>query len=208
MSKKTRRTRRMRNMLLVVSMMLVVAMASVGVTVAWLTDSTKEIVNTFTTSDISIELAETGANVSGEVMTNSYQMVPGKVITKDPEVTVKGGSEDCWLFVKLDKSANFVDFMTYTMADGWTELRDGVYYRTVSSSDDDQTFPVILNDEVTVKTEVTKAQLNDLTDANLPTLTVKAYACQKDNNIDTADKAWTVTQTGVLPDADEGGSEN
>ena len=45
----------------------------IGGTMAWLTDKTPEIVNTFTDSDIEITLTETGATNNA----NSYKMVPG-----------------------------------------------------------------------------------------------------------------------------------
>ena len=70
--------------------------------------STEAVTNTFTTSDINIELKETK---------NHFQMIPGWNIEKDPKVTVKTGSEACYLFVKLEKSTNFDTFMTYEMAE-------------------------------------------------------------------------------------------
>ena len=47
-------------------------------TLAWLTDTTGEVKNTFTTSDINITLTETESNVDndGSPNTNSYQMIP------------------------------------------------------------------------------------------------------------------------------------
>ena len=65
-----------RKALVVLSLMMVLAVAAVGGTLAWLTDSTQEVKNTFTTSDIDITLAETTGT--------SYKMVPGFTITKDP----------------------------------------------------------------------------------------------------------------------------
>ena len=64
-----------------------------------------------------------------------YKMVPGYTIHKDPKTTVVKGSEECYLFVKVEKSANFDSYMTYEMADGWTALEgvEGVYYREVTS---------------------------------------------------------------------------
>lgn len=198
MSKKRNARRRTRNVLLIVSMMLVVAMASVGVTVAWLTDTTQTITNTFTTSDITIELTETTGT--------SYKMVPGATITKNPVATVKAGSEACWLFVKLEKSANFDSFMEYEIAEGWTALSgvDGVYYRAVGTSPAviaaDQSYDVLLNDTVTVKSTVTKANMNALTSTTYPTLKVTAYAVQQEGFA--ADKiadAWTQAQTATVP---------
>ena len=147
----------------------------IGGTLAWLTATTDAVTNTFTTSDIDITLTETGMTNNA----NSYQMVPGYTITKDPKVTVKAGSEKCYLFVKLEKSANFDSFMTYEMATDWTQLTgvDGVYYRTVdASATQNQEFEVIKDNTVTVKYSVTKDDMNGVT-AN-PTLKVTAYASQ------------------------------
>lgn len=163
---------------LVLALTLLVA-GVVGGTLAWLTDQTAEVKNTFTVGDINIGLTET---------TTDYKMVPGNTIAKDPTVTVKANSEACWLFVKVTESANLDDFITYAIATGWTELEAGVYYREVPASAADQTFFVLAGDAVTVKSDVTRAMLETAkTDA--PTLTFKAYAIQKDH-FATADAAW------------------
>lgn len=161
--------------------------ATVAGTLAWLTDTTDPVVNTFTVGDINITLTES------EKL--DLKMVPGRTITKDPKVTVKAGSEACWLFVKVVKSGNFDSFMTFEIANGWTELTEGsgVYYRIVGdkSADGatDKPFPVISGNKVTVKNTVTKADLNGLTEATYPTLTFTAYAVQKDG-INDATTAW------------------
>lgn len=163
---------------LVLALTLLVA-GVVGGTLAWLTDQTAKVKNTFTVGDINIGLTET---------TTDYKMVPGNTIAKDPTVTVKANSEACWLFVKVTESANLDDFITYAIATGWTELEAGVYYREVPASAADQTFSVLAGDAVTVKSDVTRAMLETAkTDA--PTLTFKAYAIQKDH-FATADAAW------------------
>ena len=148
----------------------------IGGTLAWLTAQTAPVQNTFTTSDIDITLTETGATNNA----NSYQMVPGYTIAKDPKVTVLAGSEKCYLFVKLEKSSNFDSFMTYTVDSGWNQLTgvDGVYYRVVDTNAANQEFAVIANNTVTVKDTVTKADMNGLTSTANPTLTVTAYATQ------------------------------
>lgn len=167
----------------VLAIVLVVALSVAG-TYAYLTDTTGPVKNTFTVGNVNIGLTET----TGEF----YKMVPGTAINKDPKVTVKADSEDCWLFVKVDKSANFADFLTYDMAADWTALEgvDGVFYRQVEASDANQVFPVIANDTVRVKSGVTKAMMDGLTDATRPTMTFTAYAIQADG-FTTADKAWT-----------------
>ncbi len=158
---------------LVLALTLLVA-GVVGGTLAWLTDQTAEVKNTFTVGDINIGLTETTAD---------YKMVPGNTIAKDPTVTVKANSEACWLFVKVTESTDLKDFITYAIAEGWTALPgvDGVYYREVPASAADQTFSVLAGDAVTVKSDVTRTMLETAkTDA--PTLTFKAYAIQKDTS--------------------------
>ena len=163
---------------LVLALTLLVA-GVVGGTLAWLTDQTAEVKNTFTVGDINIGLTET---------TTDYKMVPGNTIAKDPTVTVKANSEACWLFVKVTESANLDDFITYAIATGWTELEAGFFSGGVPASAADQTFSVLAGDAVTVKSDVTRAMLETAkTDA--PTLTFKAYAIQKDH-FATADAAW------------------
>ena len=165
----------------------IVVVGAVAGTVAWLTDRTDAVENTFTTSDITIELTETTGT--------SYKMIPGCTIAKDPKVTVKTGSEACYLFVKLEKSTDFDTFMTYEMAKGWTELQGyaGVFYREVAAATADTTFEVLKDNQVTVKGTVTKEQMNGLTADTYPTLTVTAYASQLyKNNTEkfTAAEAW------------------
>ena len=166
----------------VVAIALVLCCA-VGGTLAWLSDKTDSVVNTFTVGDINITLTE-----SDDL---DLKMVPGKTITKDPKVTVKSGSEACWLFVKVEKSANFDAFMTYEMADGWTALtgEEGVYYREATANAADTSFDVLKGNQVAVKETVTKEQLQAVKTDNQPTLTFTAYAVQKDNIADAA-AAW------------------
>lgn len=164
--------------------------ATVAGTLAWLTDTTAPVVNTFTVGDINITLTES-ENLD-------LKMVPGQTITKDPKVTVKAGSEACWLFVKIEKSANFDDFMTFEMADGWIALSGhaGVYYRNVDATNADTGFDVLKDNKVMVLDTVTKTMLDGVKNAedgtpneNAPTLTFTAYAVQKDG-INDATTAW------------------
>ena len=165
-----------------VAAIALVLCCAIGGTLAWLSAKTDPVKNTFTVGDINIDLTET----TGE----TYKMVPGNTLGKDPKVTVKAGSEACWLFVKVDKSANFDTFMTYAIADGWTALSGvgGVYYRKVPATVSDTDFTVLKNNQVIVKEDVTKQQLQGVKD-NLPTMTFTAYAVQQDNIADAA-TAW------------------
>lgn len=174
-----------KKVLSIVAVVLVLCCA-IGGTLAWLTAKTDPVVNTFTVGDINIELTES-ENLN-------LKMVPGNTISKDPKVTVKANSEACWLFVKVEESANFGDFMTYEMANGWTQgdgtkIPANVFYREVAATTAAIDFSVLQGDSVSVKDTVTKADLNALTQNTFPTLTFTAYAVQKDNIAD-AKTAW------------------
>lgn len=183
----------------------------VGGTVAWLIDSPDPVINTFTYGDINIDLDETDTKLDDDddPNTNDYKMIPGETITKDPVVTVKAGSEAMWLFVRLEKSHNFDDFLEYTVDSSWVELDVGstaydVYYRYISAEEiarDDLKAAVIQDNMVTVKESVTKQMLNALDEggaANYPTLHVTAYAVQASGNADAA-TAWGRVTADATP---------
>lgn len=166
--------------------LVLLAVCAVSGTLAWLTAKSDTVVNTFTTSDIKVELTETN---------ETYKMVPGYDIHKDPKAKVLAGSEECYLFVKLDKSQNFDTFLTYEMAEGWTLVpsETNVYFRKVLTADIGTAYSVLANDQVTVRGEVTKAMMDGLTTETLPKLTVTAYASQLHKNATTeftAAEAW------------------
>lgn len=173
----------MKKTFIAVTALILIACCAIGTTLAWLIDRTEEVTNTFTVGDINIALSETTGS--------EYKMIPGNTIAKDPTVTVKSGSEACWLFVKVEKSANFDAFMTFAIADGWNVLEgeDGVYYREVAATSADTAFSVLKDNKVQVGGDVTKEQLDALTENTRPTLTFTAYAVQKDNIASAAD-AW------------------
>ncbi len=184
------------------------ATAGVGGTLAWLIAKTDEVVNTFTYGDIDITLEETPNTDEGDSIgpdgnpiedngpkKNTYEMVPGTDIKKDPTITVEADSEACWLFVKLDKANAFDNFMGYEIDASWTALdgEEGVFYQQTAYSADDQKFTVIKDNKVTVKSDIKKSELNELTVDTYPKLTVTAYAVQL-ASIETAAKAWELAQ--------------
>ena len=177
---------------MLLSLVLVIGCVAGG-TLAWLTATSNEVNNVFTTSDIGVTLEE-----SDDL---NLKMVPGWTITKDPKATVTAGSEDCYLFVKVEKSANFDDFMTYAIAEGWTELSDGVYYIIFDSKDAENenkmgtAYSVLKDDQVKVKDTVTKEDMKALTDDTKPSLSFTAYAVQlyRENGTQfTAADAWAM----------------
>lgn len=169
---------------------------AVGGTLAWLLDSTDKIENTFSPSSIDVTLSET---------TQTYKMVPGWTIAKDPKVQISAGSEDCYLFIKVEKTGGnvtigektygFDDFIEYAIADGWEALdaNHGVYYMEIDSAEKKGTEYGILGggsyvangetyswneNQVLTKPEVTDEMMEALEDNPYPKLTFTAYAVQ------------------------------
>ncbi len=172
-----------KKIILSVVALVLVAAVSVAGTLAWLTAATAPVTNTFTVGNIDITLTETTGT--------EYHMVPGVEMAKDPCVTVIGGSEKCWLFVKVEKSATFDAYIDSAIADGWTELEAGVYYRVVDAATADQAFGVLDGDSITTKDTVGKTEMDALAaeGAVMPEITFTAYAIQY-AKFDTAAAAW------------------
>lgn len=176
-----RRTVSSRAFVVLLALVLILGVAA-GSTVAWLVAKTDPVVNTFTYGDINITLTET------KPANQQAKIIPGVDIEKDPKVTVKAGSEACWLFVTIEEEGDFVaNKVTYGIADGWTKLEDGVYYREVDAATADTSFDVLAGNKVTVSQDLSKAEVNGI--ITQPKLTFTAYAVQKDG-IDTAADAW------------------
>ena len=179
---------------LVLALALMVVGAVAG-TLAWLTAKSDTVVNTFTTSDITVKLEETkGTTVTGG---KEFKMIPGYELEKDPKAWVVSGSEDCFLFVKLDWANNTYtsgetakSYLDWAIADDWKLVpgETNVYYRTVTSaqmsSDNGATnaYPILKGNKVTVSGDITKEQMNAFTENNLPKLTITAYASQLHKN--------------------------
>ena len=88
-------------LLLTLCAVLLVAASVLG-TMAYLT-STDTVTNTFTIGRVEIKLDETDVtNPTGpRVQANSYKLMPGTTYTKDPTVTVKAGSEESYVRMKV-----------------------------------------------------------------------------------------------------------
>lgn len=190
------------------ALVLALGLVTVGIvsgTMAWLTASSTEVQNTFTDSDINITLTESDTDSNEEGIQHNYKMIPGHTITKDPKVTIKEGSEPCWLFVQViedlgswadnataaDPDNTFKDYLDYAViTDGekkWTqgngsEIPTNVYYIKVeSATSTDAEYPILVENKVTVDGDnVTKAMMDEIDDEAeaKPTLTFQAYAVQ------------------------------
>ncbi|MBR5547711.1 MAG: SipW-dependent-type signal peptide-containing protein [Clostridia bacterium] len=193
MSKKNRAA--LRRSLLTLSLVLVVAFAAVGGTLAWLTSSSEQVVNTFTTGKVNITLDEADTNeygvaVSGasRVTENDYLLMPGHTYVKDPIVHVTADSEPCYLFVEvinelaaIEADTKIVDQMK---AKGWENLSGNIYYYStvVDARDGAKDIPVFETFKVV-------GTLENGTTYDNKTIKVTAYAIQADG-FDTAAEAW------------------
>ena len=194
----------MKKKILALTLVFALALAlGIGGTVAWLTAQTSPVVNTFTVVDINITLAETGTTNNAK----NYTFVPGDTLAKDPKVTVTAGSEDCYLFVKVEEANNTATGLTGKVinwsvdagtdpASTWVPVpeHDGYWYRTVpavaanTTEENLPSFDVLKDNQVTVNEKVTKDMVTGLT-AKKPTIAVTAAAVQKDN-VNTVADAW------------------
>ena len=189
----------------IVTILLALALlvcCGIGGTVAWLMDSTEAVTNTFTIGDINLTLVESPYDAANnsyrnpiENVNNSYPLIPGNTYNKDPKVTVLANSEDCYLFVRMEKIGNPDNYLDFTFNDdGWSTYNgeEGVYYREVLKNDSVRSWDLLVADNtgytITVKNTIVKntptADANAPkmpTAGNEPKLVFTAYAVQKAN---------------------------
>lgn len=196
---------------LVLALALVLLLGcGIGGTIAWLMDSTETVTNTFTVGDVEITLKESPyyqtQNTYGELtegQDNSYPMIPGTTYKKNPTVAVDANSENCWLFVVVEKTNNPDTYLTYELAlTGWTavEGETNVYYREVKKTDTTREWQLLKGNTehtdgyITVKDTIVNDSSTDANAVKMPTagsepkLSFTAYAVQSANR--TVEQAW------------------
>ena len=193
-----------RKILVSLAALALVAAISIGGTLAYLT-STDKVENTFTVGKVAITLDEAKVDINGtpveganRVKANSYKLMPGHNYTKDPKVHVEAGSENSWLFVKVEnglekfESSNTgYDKIAKQITDnGWTALTGvaGVYCKSYTSQSAVEDVPVFGNFQIADGAQDTEGWAN----AKDATITITAYAVQADG-FDTALAAWNAT---------------
>ena len=189
----------MKQKLLVAALALTLVLCiAMGVTLAWLTARTQSITNVFTFGNVTLTLEETTGT--------DYKGTPGGTMPKDPTITVKAGSEDCYVFVKIEESGD--DVVNWAIAEGWTELSidagTSIYYREYSSTefvdeetvkkDQDEAYAVLLDNEVTFESGADSS--------SQASMTITAYACQKHADIAGAAAAWDLVKDLEAPETD------
>lgn len=176
-----------KKILTLVLALALVATCAIGGTVAYLID-TKTATNTFTIGNIDIELK------NSEIAASGTKFVPGQPITANTQVSVKAGSEACYLFIKVTEENNTVSdvkIIDYTLkTDGWTAVNGvtGYYYREVAKSTSDSSFDVFSDKQVTVNSALTKGNVDSIT--TNPSIVIKAAAIQYDYVGNSAEEAF------------------
>lgn len=201
-----------RNKALVLTLCAVLlVVATVMGTLAYLTAQTDTITNTFTVGKVALTLDEVKVDAYGKpdtpvarVKGNAYKLIPGHTYTKDPTVHVEANSENSWIFVKVENGIAALEATTVAGENGykaianqitanhWTKLDgvdgvDNVYYKEYTSKSTDEDMKVFetfkIADDASTKTEWNSVGQNT-------NVTVTAYAVQKDG-FDSVKAAWT-----------------
>lgn len=176
----------MKKLIIAVVALSLMLVGVVGGVIAWLTAESATVTNTFTAGKIEIELNETG--------TGEYKFVPGQEYTKDPRVTVKAESEDCYVYVMVTNNLalriedQMTEVVTYQVDTSWRLVDTFVsddniitylycYNDIVEYSDDDQQLPCVFKEGKIVCNgqSVTMENIGDLAGK---TMVIKAYAHQ------------------------------
>lgn len=194
-----------------------------GGTIAWLTDNTEKVTNTFTVGKVDITLTESPYNENGysspvEKVNNKYPAIPGATYKKDPVVTVVEGSEDCYLFIEFTYSADAKNYLNYTSnlkGSVWTQLdititnADGtkteVWYKDVTKSESPQSWNLLEELDadtygagITLEINPENVTKDTIEAAASQKLEWKAYAIQRDNLKDTDGDGSTVKEAWEL----------
>ena len=206
-------------MTLVLAFVLVVG-ASVAGTLAWLTAQTPTVTNTFTSAELfsdngSFTLWEHKAedtdgdgvytlDNSTEVTSNSYNILPGVNIPKDPTVDVVGLEEHAYLYIKV--TSTLPTGLTYTIdSANWTALSgyDGVYVYGGSNAENNIVKATNAAPETFEATILTGNQImvadNYSGTSDGITLSFDAYMVQATGNGDSAADAWANTYGKTTP---------
>lgn len=176
-----------KSLLMMMVTICLIAVVGVGATLAYLTDTTETLTNTFTLGKTDIEIDEPEWEEPEDI-------VPGQEIAKDPTVTVKAKSVDSYVFMSVSgidemEAAGFEvgEFNAVWVKADDTEGKDGIYVYSdaegnpavVAKADEDTVLPALFE-------KVTYLEASTETEGGEFNLLVKAAAVQA-----TGDEAFT-----------------
>lgn len=191
-------------MLLALCMAALIAVSVLG-TMAYLT-STDTVTNTFTVGKVAITLDEAKVNDAGVAVTpvervkaNSYKLMPGHSYTKDPTVHVTDGSENCYIFVKVENGISDIEASGDTTiaaqltAKGWKAV-DGItgVYVYAGTEEGATKKDLAAGSSAVVFDSFKIADAADIARKAGSTIKITAYAIQADGFADkTPAQIWT-----------------
>lgn len=188
--------------LLLVMCAIVLVVATVFTTLAFLQDNTDTIKNTFSVGNVDISMVESkyenGELVPGETIstgTNTYPLIPGREYKKDPVITVVGNSETSWVFVKVTNRVQQNILEGLDMAAGWTELDgvDDVYYTQYTKQAEAKEINVFAQLDGAADGMTVRISGNVENGASAADVDVTAYAVQMEGFEGNAKAAWEAT---------------
>ena len=192
--------RNIRKPLLVVLALVLVSVASVMGTLAYLKASTTPVINTFvsaalTTSNLTLDESEAISQGSGvytldtssRKQANNYSLVPGVNVPKDPQISYDQIDVDAYLFVKATDGTDANITWTIDDTEGWTLVTGttNVWYKAVDATNTAGTVGIIKDDIVNVG--------KDYASTTTETLEFQAYLIQRAGFADVA-AAWAEAQ--------------
>lgn len=123
----------MKKIVAIVLAMVLVAVAAVGATMAYLTD-TKSVNNTFTMGNVKIKLDETNINdpKGDRVTANTYDIYPGAVVTKDP-IVHNVGKNDAYIraVVTIENGMNWLGLYNDNV---WTAPQEDAFNKLINNT--------------------------------------------------------------------------
>lgn len=130
------------------------------------------------------------------VKTNEYKLIPGHFYTKDPQIHILKGSEDCYLFVKVENGIADIEDDSNTIAaqltaNGWVQLEvDGQPVTNVYCKAAPVKTEADKNNDIDVFGSFTIATNADVSTYGDAEIVITAYAVQADG-FNSAAAAWT-----------------
>lgn len=181
-------------------------------TLAYLQDSTQTVRNVFTAGNVSFDenvgLVEHKTDEYGEVEDpntytpdgNTYTLVPKHTYTKDPAITIEGGSEACYAFMVITNPIAAIEdaptIASQMTAAGWARVTNAnssiegdvwAYGEVIPKSANDSRIAGFST--FTIKESVTGEELAAYADKQID---ISAYAVQQDG-FESAQEAWSAT---------------
>lgn len=207
----------------------IVAVSGTAATIAYFS-AEDEDVNTFVLGNVKMTLDETKVTPDGlpvkngetaeRTIANEYHLVPGGEYTKDPTVTIKGGTSECYvrMFVTLSDYSGLLeafgtDFLPEKFVEGWdreiwvpsgktenkaenTVTYEFRYYEIVSKTEEDIPLEPLFTKLKIPGESITLENISILSTAKISVIANGIQATGFEN----ADEAWRSFETQVKID--------